>query len=267
MSRSAARRRALEVGVFAWLAAPILIAYFLSRTGRYESAHVLSSLALAGLVTVVAALTGGIASFAAIWLVVVPLEAALSASRRVVALASTVALGAAGVLLLLSAFDLAAAAGSGRDRTRRARRARHHLGFTLRHRACARRRAARAHRCLAALCRGRPLPSARAQHDRRDHPPWPQRRGAVRVAGGASNCSACAPDELNGHGLFDRVHVADRPAYLTALTDAATLREDRSVEFRIRRDDQGGDCGQFVWVEMRCRPLDRDADESQRRRM
>ncbi|MGD0025153.1 MAG: PAS domain-containing sensor histidine kinase, partial [Xanthobacteraceae bacterium] len=78
---------AIEVVVFAWLVAPLLTAYFLSRTGRYESAHVLSSLALAGLVTVVAASTGGIASFAAIWLVVVPLEAALSASRRVVATA------------------------------------------------------------------------------------------------------------------------------------------------------------------------------------
>jgi cell cycle sensor histidine kinase DivJ len=29
--------------------------------------------------------------------------------------------------------------------------------------------------------------------------------------------------ELHGHGLFDRVHVADRPAYLTALGDAAAL--------------------------------------------
>jgi len=28
----------LEVGVFGWLVAPILISYFLSRTGRYESA-------------------------------------------------------------------------------------------------------------------------------------------------------------------------------------------------------------------------------------
>ena len=96
----------LEVGVFAWLVAPILIAYFLSRTGRYESAHVLSSLALTGLVATVAWRTGGIGSFAAIWLVVVPLEAALSASRRVVALASTFALAAAGLLLVLSALDL-----------------------------------------------------------------------------------------------------------------------------------------------------------------
>src|SRR5438270_305894 len=30
---------ALEVLVIAWLVAPILTAYFLSRTGRYESAH------------------------------------------------------------------------------------------------------------------------------------------------------------------------------------------------------------------------------------
>jgi two-component system, cell cycle sensor histidine kinase DivJ len=74
---------AVELLIFVWLVVPILVAYFLSRTGRYESAHVLSSLALAGLVTSVAALTGGITSFAAIWLVVVPLEASLSASRRV----------------------------------------------------------------------------------------------------------------------------------------------------------------------------------------
>ena len=38
-----------------------------------------------------------------------------------------------------------------------------------------------------------------------------------------------------GDGLFERVHVADRPAYLTALADAAAQRQDRSVEFRIRR--------------------------------
>ena len=43
-------------------------------------------------------------------------------------------------------------------------------------------------------------------------------------------------NELLGNGLFDRVHVADRPAYLGALADAATLNEERSLEFRIRRE-------------------------------
>src|ERR1700694_5455388 len=97
---------ALEVAAFAWLIAPILLSWFLSSTGRYEGAHVLSSLALAGFVVAVAMTTGGIESFAAIWLVVVPLEAALSASRRVVALASTIALAAAGLLLMVSAIGL-----------------------------------------------------------------------------------------------------------------------------------------------------------------
>jgi two-component system, cell cycle sensor histidine kinase DivJ len=249
----------LEVGVFAWLATPILIAYFLSRTGRYESAHVLSSLALAGLVTIVAALTGGIASFAAIWLVVVPLEAALSASRRVVALASTVALGAAGVLLLLSAFDLLPPPAT----------------------------VATEHGALAALgiisaslyAIGLALSAEQlartgvrlfyAEEDRyhllarnmTDVITRHGRNGAVLfVSPAAQQLFGVRADELNGHGLFDRVHVADRPAYLTALTDAATLREDRSVEFRIRRDD--GEHCQFAWVEMRCRPLDRDAERT-----
>src|SRR5215472_17145154 len=83
---------ALEVLAIAWLIAPILLSWFLSRTGRYEGAYVLSSLALAGLVTAVAISTGGIESFAAVWLVVVPLEASLSASRCVVAFAAMLAL-------------------------------------------------------------------------------------------------------------------------------------------------------------------------------
>jgi cell cycle sensor histidine kinase DivJ len=72
------------------------LSWFLSRTGRYEGAHVLSSLALAGLIMAVAITTGGIESFAAMWLIVVPLEAALSASRRVAAFASLLALSCAG---------------------------------------------------------------------------------------------------------------------------------------------------------------------------
>jgi cell cycle sensor histidine kinase DivJ len=48
--------------------------------------------------------------------------------------------------------------------------------------------------------------------------------------------------ELLGNGLFDRVHVADRPAYLAALADTATLNEERSLELRIRCG-----AGQFRW--------------------
>src|SRR4051812_43244656 len=75
----------LEVLVFAWLVLPILTAYYLSRTGQYESAHVLSSLALTGLVTAVGAETRRIASLAALLLVAVPPRTPPSAPRPVVA--------------------------------------------------------------------------------------------------------------------------------------------------------------------------------------
>ena len=84
---------------------PNAVVYFLSRTGRFD-AHVLSSLSITGLAVLVAFYTGGIGSFAAIWLVVVPLEAALSASRRGVATAAIFALAAAGALLVLGAAGL-----------------------------------------------------------------------------------------------------------------------------------------------------------------
>ncbi len=247
----------LEVGVFAWLVAPILIAYYLSRTGRYESAHVLSSLALTGLVAVVAWSTGGIASFAAIWLVVVPLEASLSASRRVVALASTFALGAAGLLLVLSAIHmlpppttvatergaLAAlgiisaalyATGLALGAEQLAR-----TSFWLRYAEEDR------YRLLA-----RNMTDGITRHGR---------NGAVVFASpAAEQLFGVRPGELMGHGLFDRVHVADRPAFLTALADAGSVGEDRSVEFRIRRESESP--AQYIWVEMRCRPLDRALD-------
>ncbi len=246
----------LELVVFAWLVAPILIAYFLSRTGRYESAHVLSAFALTALVTGVAISTGGIASFAAIWLVIVPLEASLSASRRVVAAASVVALGAAGLLVLLGSAALLPAPSPS------------------------------AHAALAALgtvsaalyATGLALGAETmvrtgfwllyAEEDRyrllarnmTDVITRHGRDGAVLFVSPAAE-PLLGPDitDLHGRGLFDRVHVADRPAYLKALGDAAALGETCSVEFRARRetvDADGRRAAQFVWIEMRCRPFE-----------
>ena len=67
----------LEILFYGWLATPILVACYLSRTGQYERAQLMSSASLTALIAAVAMATGGITSFAAVWLVVVPLEAAL----------------------------------------------------------------------------------------------------------------------------------------------------------------------------------------------
>jgi len=94
-----------------------------------------------------------------------------------------------------------------------------------------------------------------------------RRNGAVQFISPAVEAMLGTPvPRLLGYGLFDRVHVADRPAYLTALSDAARGGEARSVEFRVRRDaPRGGERGlngqvDFIWVEMRCRPLEQAPD-------
>ncbi|WP_375307849.1 PAS domain-containing sensor histidine kinase [Bradyrhizobium sp. A11] len=247
---------AVEVAAFAWLIAPILLSWFLSRTGRYEGAHVLSSLALAGLIMAVAGSTGGIESFAAVWLVVVPLEAALSASRRVAAFASLLALSCAGLLILLGQLgwlpsaDISAA-------ERGVLMACGVVSATLYAAGLAFGAQSLARTSMALLSReeeryrllARNMSDVISRH---------QRNGAVQFISPAAEAMLGLPAaQLLGHGLFDRVHVADRPAYLTALSDAAR-GEVRSVEFRLRREADGSERGQvdFLWVQMRCRPVD-----------
>lgn len=247
---------AIELLVFAWLMVPILIAHFLSRTGRYESAHALSSVALAGLITVVAAATGGINSFAAAWLVVVPLEAALSSSRRVAIAASLAALSAAGLLVLLGAAHLLPPARGAAPPTLAAfgviSATLYATGLALGAEALARTSfwlLSSEEERFNLLARN--MTDVIMRHGR---------DGDVLFVSPAAETLLGVPvSALYGHGLFDRVHVADRPAYLTALGDAAALAESRTVEFRVRRD--GADAAdrtvaQFVWVEMCCRPLE-----------
>jgi cell cycle sensor histidine kinase DivJ len=254
---------ALEVAAFAWLIAPILLSWFLSRTGRYEGAHILSALALAGLVMMVAATTGGIESFAAVWLIVVPLEAALSASRRVVAFASALALACAALLIALGHFHLLPVAepnaalrgvlmGAGV-----ASATLYAAGLAVSAESLARTSVALLYleedryRLLA-----RNMSDVISRHNR---------NGAVEFISPAAEAMLGAPGaRLTGHGLFDRVHVADRPAYLTALSDA-TRGSEQTVEFRLRRDTVRGQTisADFIWVEMRCRPLEQASPEAE----
>jgi two-component system, cell cycle sensor histidine kinase DivJ len=252
---------ALEVLAFAWLTAPMLLSWFLSRTGHYEQAHVLSALSLAGLVMAVAATTGGIESFAAVWLIVVPLEAALSASRRVVAFAAALALACAAVLILCGQFGVLPASEI-KPEMRGACMAFALASATLYAAGLAFSAESLARTSVSLLWReedryrllARNMSDVISRH---------LRNGEVQFISPAIESMLGTPiAELLGHGLFGRVHVADRPAYLTALSDAARRGQERSVEFRLRRDvarmfEQGANVQvDFIWVEMRCRPLE-----------
>ena len=250
---------ALEVAAFAWLIAPILLSWFLSRTGRYEGAHVLSSLSLAGLVMTLSAVTGGIESCAAVWLVVVPLEAALSASRRVVAFASALALSCAALLIVSGHFGLLPPVDPnpplrGVFMAFAVASATLYAGGL----AFAAESLARTSVALLNVEEDRYRLLARNMSDVISRH---RRNGAVQfISPAVETMLGTQVARLLGHGLFERVHVADRPAYLTALSDAARGGEARSVEFRLRREASRGERGQhqvdFIWVEMRCRPLE-----------
>lgn len=83
-------------------------------------------------------------------------------------------------------------------------------------------------------------------------------KGRVLFASRAALSLCGTPAEnLLGEGLFERVHVADRPAYLTVLSRCRSEDETAELEFRLR---QANDAGHYVWVEMRCRPMPERGD-------
>jgi two-component system, cell cycle sensor histidine kinase DivJ len=242
----------LEFVVLVWMIVPIAAACYLSRTGRYESAHIVSALALTGIATTVAAYSGGINSITAIWLVLIPLEAAVSASRRMVAIAAALALGAAALLVLAApAADISA---STHDSGALAALG---IGSALLYAtfiALGAERIARANSRLLVAEEDRSRLLAGNMSD------VITRHGdSGRVLFASTNAQAVlgiATGELQGLGLFDRIHVGDRPAFLTALSNAAASGSSSSAEFRIRQAKLDDEDGRFAWIEMQCRSLD-----------
>ena len=88
--------------------------------------------------------------------------------------------------------------------------------------------------------------------------------GACTFASNASRTLlGVEADELIGHGLFERVQVADTPAFLRAITNAAARREACSALLRLR-DERGqrGEAGagarsepRFIWADLRAYPV------------
>jgi two-component system, cell cycle sensor histidine kinase DivJ len=238
-----------EALAFALLVAPIAIAAFLSLTGRIETAQILSSLAFSGLVALVALKTGGTSSFALAWALVVPLEASLSGSRRVIAWSLGQALlavvtvavaqmagwvaptGAAASSLLQGVGVLAAIAYGGSIALVTQRLTT--LGVEIT-------RSGEARYALLA----ENMSDLVTRHAPSGH--------VTFVSPAAQALLGVEPEALSGQGLFERVHVSDRPAYLSALSRALSTNEPTVIEFRLRCEGSAGP--RFVWVEMRSRP-------------
>lgn len=252
----------LEALTFGWLLLPIAIAFYLSRTGRYETAHLYSAAALTGIVALVAALSGGVSSFVVVWFALVPAEAVLSGSRRVVAAAGAMALGAVALIGLADLAHLLPAPRTGPLGAGIAAFASlasavvYALGLAL---------------SAAIVSRtGEEVQSVGEERYRllaehmSDLITRHGRSGTVTFASpAAERVAGVTPATLHGQGLFDRVHIADRPAYLNALSLASARGAATSAEFRLRRARSEGGEPIFVWVEMRCHPISAAGGEPQ----
>jgi cell cycle sensor histidine kinase DivJ len=240
----------VETLALAWLASPIAAAAVLSRTGNLGAAHLVSAVSLTGAILWIAALSGGSHSPAVAWLVVVPLIAAQSGSVRIVMAAA--AMTAFAVATLLVGFGIAPVADGFAGRIVI------EGGTIVLAILAAGGLAARMDRDARAAAG-----SAREGEERyrlladnvtdliTRHGP----AGAVEFASPAArSLLRVSPAAVAGDGLLDRVHPADRKAYLDALRRSFQMRVPATVEFRLRRDGRDGEAADMVEVEMRCRP-------------
>ena len=236
---------ALEFFVLAWMIFPIATACFLSRTGRHDAAQTLSALALTGIVTTVAANSGGINSVAVIWFVLIPLEAALSGSRRAVAVAALLAVGGIGLVAAASSWldpgPVAARSAGLLTAVGAVSAVVYATGIAL-----------GADLLVRANLMGSGSDAEQHQLPVLSPADVVTRHGhGGRIVQASANAEAVlgAPaSDLQGHGLFDRIHIADRPAYLRALSEAAASGDTCEIEFRLRPEAKA----EFIWIEMRC---------------
>ena len=236
---------------FSWMLLPVVAVAVLSRTGKLIPAQMICAVSILGLSMTFAA--GGGMAAALAWLVLVPVEAALSMNFAASIVSTVAAVTSALALMLARQFDLLPGgievnpfiyaavlvpgiiyAGS-----------LSYLMVTMHtlHRQIEIVRAARFHSLSEVIG------DVVLRHDR---------FGAVVAASPDSEKHfGVGPSELMGRGFFERVHVADRPAFLKAISDAAAWGEPVAVELRLRVRD-GGPEPVFAWFELRARRFDTD---------
>ena len=234
------------------LVAPAPVALYVSHSGRLMVGHVVSSVVAACLLGWIAAFTGGVASHALFALAVVPMEAALSGRREVTRAAFVVALATVGVIVGLEyagalPAPVVAAAGPGLAALVPFFAVVYTGGLAMRMEAL--------HRASDEIARRRGLHFRLVAENISDIVTGHAANGdIVFVTPAVERVLGVAPNSIRGAGLFRMIHVADRPAYLTALSDAASRGLTAEVEFRLRVEDAVGH-GRWLWLEMRCRPL------------
>ncbi|MCA1300728.1 PAS domain-containing sensor histidine kinase [Stappia indica] len=242
--------------ILAWLTAHLPLAMYVSRTGAHDRAQVMSATLFAGLFTALAGLTGGLASPLLPFVILAPVEAAVAGSRKAIAatvllvgglVALLAGLGSQGLVGPLATAPIAGwvpveAVGGGLALLYAAMLAAR-FQADARHQAKLLRREEEKYGLVAAS-----VADAISVHDS---------AGKVLFATPpARSIIGAARAEILGDGLFQRIHVADRPAYLKTLSDTLSDGQTRVLELRVRRGEaRPGETGmaEYGWLELVCR--------------
>jgi cell cycle sensor histidine kinase DivJ len=243
---------AWRIGAFVWLITPIAAIAHLARTGNLLESQLISlfSLAVLAVIVAVGAKLSPDASLG--WLMLLPLEAAVFGSSTMLRFASLLALaillalaglGSAGWLGAATPFSVAGAAALAAPVGAYA--ALHLLGGRRMGRA--RRRAERSHAKHYQVLSDA-IGDLVMRHDAAG--------GVVSASGDARGLFALDADSLLGRGFFNRVHVADRPAYLHTIDTAAQRDGTMTTTVRLRTGQTlssaaGYEEPVFAWAEIR----------------
>jgi len=247
--------------VYVWCVLPIGAVVLLSRSGDLLRAQAICVIGFIGAATTIAA-AGGPWEAALAWLVLAPFEGVLSQNYKLVV--------TSGALSALAAALLSFADQSGVIRT----------GFGTGHAALLILPAILYATLLAygivefqkkrERCADLRTEHFRAVYDTLgDLAVHHDRNGVAEFI--SPNCMelfGLPTAELIGRGLFERVHVADRPAFLKAVADAASSSGTITTTLRLRAGTPVSRTGaraepHFRWVEMRSRRFEVNAETAQ----
>ncbi|MCT4654857.1 MAG: PAS domain-containing sensor histidine kinase [Cohaesibacter sp.] len=243
-----------------WMLAPLFPVVLLSRQGKLETAILLSATLAAGLVAWMALLTGGLKSFHLIWLAIIPLEISLAGYRSLQAKSFALA-ASAFVAVAVMSFLQPEGALAGSIGFAQALGYVSLLGAVLYAGSLVLR--------LDAMQKERVKVAQYGERHYRqiteavtDMITCHDAKGDVTYASGAArDLLNLEADSLSGAGLFQQIHIPDRPAYLQALSDAmnntaeepaAILVEIRLLKQAVADDRHAG--GTLIWAEMKCAP-------------
>ncbi|MBL8589244.1 MAG: PAS domain-containing sensor histidine kinase [Methylobacteriaceae bacterium] len=244
-----------EALAFGWMMFPLAAALYVSRTGdiaRGQAIHMTGFIGLCLTLTI-----SGAATAAALWLILVPVEAAFSRHRAAILSAGLIA-SLAALLMSSTPFN----AGPPASVSEIAFFVTPAIFYVMLATLAGRRLQALSHRMAAAGdARYRLLAETIGdlvmRHDR---------AGAVVFASnGGNDVFHFTTRDVAGRGFFERVHVGDRPAYLNAIAAAAHPGGAVNVRLRVNTGARPSALGDFEepifsWAEMRCRHADKSLE-------